>query len=72
MKNLTITTQVKMIDSNATGAMYRKQRLDRKLRIEDVAPNAGLSLAKLARLERGEADWNEDIALRVKTAIRKG
>jgi len=71
MKNLTITKQVTMIDSNATGAMFRKLRKEKKLPLEVVAHKSRLTTMQLSRLERGIANWTPVIANGVHKVLMK-
>ncbi len=70
-RTLPILKTVKLVDDTATGSLARRLRLQRQLRLKDVADYAGVSITQLSRLEKGKTPWSDPVITKVNEALAK-
>lgn len=66
-----VLKNVEMIDSEATGRLFRAIRLNKSKGLNATARAMGIAGATLSLLERGRRNWSEDLVEKFQRALRK-
>ena len=71
MRNMPTNKKVQTPETADVPALLARCRVDKKLRIQDVAKKLGLGTATLSRFERGEGGAARTTQLRVEDFLRE-
>ena len=63
------TKQETVIDHRWCGADVRQARINKQVRLMDLAIALGISTTQMSRLERGEAEWSAELLEKVSETL---